>query len=106
MIIIFLNFDPVPRSEEPLIPSMSKNCLVMLRLLRDMLIDIGAKKLMDIGYGSRQAKIILQNGTTVLRIRIRDTGSGGFLTPAYGIGKKSKSGSRIWIRDDKPGSYF
>jgi hypothetical protein len=37
-----------------------------------------------------------------MQIQIRDTGSGGFLTPGYGIGKKSKCGSGIRIRDDKP----
>jgi hypothetical protein len=41
-----------------------------------------------IGIRIQQAKIILQNGKTVMQIQIRDTGSGGFLTPGYGIGKK------------------
>ncbi len=42
----------------------------------------------------------------MLRIRIRDPGSGAFLTPGSGIrdGKKSASGSGI--RDEQPGSYF
>ena len=39
-----------------------------------------------------------------LRIQIRDTGSGAFLTPESGIcdGLKVK----IRIRDEHPGSYF
>ncbi len=42
----------------------------------------------------------------MLRIRIRDPGSGAFLTPGSGIrdGRKSASGSGI--RDEEPGSYF
>jgi hypothetical protein len=41
-----------------------------------------------------------------LRIRIRDPGFGGFLTPGSGIrdGRKSASGSGT--RDEQPGSYF
>jgi hypothetical protein len=35
-----------------------------------------------------------------------DPGSGAFLTPGYGMGKKSKSGSEIRIRDEHFGSYF
>ncbi len=40
----------------------------------------------------------------VLRIRIRDPGSGAFLTTGSGMGRKSASGSGI--RDEQPGSYF
>ncbi len=39
---------------------------------------------------------------SVLRIRIRDTGSGAFLTPGSGMGKKVSI--RIW--DEQPRSYF
>jgi hypothetical protein len=35
-----------------------------------------------------------------------DPGSGSFLTPKSGMGKKSGSGSGIRIRDEQPGSYF
>jgi hypothetical protein len=35
-----------------------------------------------------------------------DPASGAFLTQGSGIGKKSRSGSRIRIRDEHPGSYF
>jgi hypothetical protein len=35
-----------------------------------------------------------------------DPGSSAFLTPGSGMGKKSGSGSRIRIRDEKTGSYF
>ncbi len=51
----------------------------------------------------------------VLRIRIRDQGSGAFFTPEFGIwdtgsgsgmGEKSGSESGIRIRDGKPRSYF
>ncbi len=41
---------------------------------------------------------------SVLRIRIRDLGSGVFLTPGSGMGGKSASGSGI--RYEQPGSYF
>jgi hypothetical protein len=34
-----------------------------------------------------------------------DQGSGAFLTPGSGMGKKSESGE-IRIRDEQPGSYF
>jgi hypothetical protein len=34
----------------------------------------------------------------------KDPGSGAFLTPGSGIGRKSASGSGI--RDEQPGSYF
>jgi hypothetical protein len=37
---------------------------------------------------------------------IRDPGSGAFLAPGSGMGKKSGSGSGIWIQDEQPGSYF
>jgi hypothetical protein len=45
-------------------------------------------------------------GTTVIFFSIADPdpGSGAFFTPGSGIGKKS--GSRIRIRDEQPGSYF
>jgi hypothetical protein len=35
---------------------------------------------------------------------VTDPGSGAFLTPGSGMGKKSGSGSGI--RDEQPGSYF
>ncbi len=35
-----------------------------------------------------------------------DPGSGAFLTPGSGMGKKSWSGPGFRIRDDQPGSYF
>ncbi len=35
-----------------------------------------------------------------------DPGYGAFLTPGSGMGKKSRSGSGIQIRDVHPGSYF
>ncbi len=38
----------------------------------------------------------------MLRIRIRELGSGAFLTPESGMGKNSGSG----IRDEQPASYF
>jgi hypothetical protein len=38
----------------------------------------------------------------VLRIRIRDPGSGAFLTPGSGI----RDGQEIRIRDEHPGLYF
>jgi hypothetical protein len=37
---------------------------------------------------------------------VADPGSGAFLIPGSGMGKKSGSASGIWIRDEKPGSYF
>jgi hypothetical protein len=37
---------------------------------------------------------------------VADPGSGAFLTPGSGMGKKSGSGSEIWIRDEQSGSYF
>jgi hypothetical protein len=40
---------------------------------------------------------------TVLRIRVRDPGSGAFLTPGSGMGWEKVS---IRIRDEQPGSYF
>ncbi len=63
----------------------------------------------------KQIKKIKKNKkkSPVLRIRIRDQGSGAFLTPGFGIwdtgsgsGMGKKSGSRSRIRDGKPGSYF
>jgi hypothetical protein len=41
---------------------------------------------------------------TVLRIRIRDPGSGAFLTPGSGIEDVQKVSIRI--RDEQPGSYI
>jgi hypothetical protein len=35
-----------------------------------------------------------------------DPGSGAFLTPGSGMGKKSGLGSGIQIRGEQPGSYF
>ncbi len=35
-----------------------------------------------------------------------DPGSGAFSIPGFGMGKKSRSGSGIQIRDEYPGSYF
>jgi hypothetical protein len=35
-----------------------------------------------------------------------DPGAGAFLTPVSGMGKKPRSGSRICIRYEHPGSYF
>jgi hypothetical protein len=37
---------------------------------------------------------------------VADPGSGAFLTLGSGMGKKSKSGSGIRIREGHPGSYF
>jgi hypothetical protein len=37
-------------------------------------------------------------------VRVADPGSGAFLTPGSGMGRKSSSGSGI--RDEQPGSYF
>ncbi len=35
-----------------------------------------------------------------------DPGTGAFLTPGSGMGKKSGFGSEVQIRDEQPGSYF
>jgi hypothetical protein len=41
---------------------------------------------------------------SVLRIRIRDPGSGAFLTP--GCGTRDGQNIKMWIRDERPDSYF
>jgi hypothetical protein len=44
--------------------------------------------------------------TTYISTSVVDPGSGAFLTPGSGMGKKSQSGSEILIRYEQPGSYF
>jgi hypothetical protein len=39
-------------------------------------------------------------------VGVADPGTGAFLTPGSGRGKKSGFGSEIRIRDEQPGSYF
>jgi hypothetical protein len=42
----------------------------------------------------------------VLWIRIRDLGSGAFLTPGSGSSIREGEKTRSWIWDEHPGSYF
>ncbi len=44
--------------------------------------------------------------TFLLFCSVADPESGAFLTPGFGIGKKSRSGSGIRIRNKHPRSYF
>ncbi len=57
-------------------------------------------------FGKRHWRKSVHGLPPVLRIRIRDTGLGAFLTPGSGIrdGRKSASGSVI--QDEQSGSYF
>jgi hypothetical protein len=43
---------------------------------------------------------------TMENCSVADPGSGAFLTPSSGMGKKSRCGSGIWIQGELPGSYF
>ncbi len=48
--------------------------------------------------------IVCVTKRSILSVSVADPGSGAFLTPGSGMGRKSASGSGI--RDEQPGSYF